>query len=702
MNLTANLLIELGTEELPPKSLKQLSESFSNAICQQLEKLTLPFSTVKSFATPRRIAVLIENLQCQQADEQIEKRGPAISAAYDSSGQPTQAALGWARGLGIDLAAAERLTTDKGEWLLYNATVTGQHIKNLLPDVVAQAIKQLPIPKLMRWGEGEYAFVRPLKRLTVMLDEQVVAMNALGVESSNKILGHRFHSQGEYALTTACDYESSLEQHYVIADFAKRRNLIKQAALTQAAALHAEPIWDDALLDEVTSLVEWPVALLAEFDASFLAVPKEALISTMKDDQRYFPLMDQHGQLLPQFIFITNIESKNPELVIYGNEKVIRPRLADAEFFFTNDKKTTLASRLEKLDQVLFQKELGSIGDKARRLEQLAGELAQLMGAQREQVKNAQRAGLLAKADLVSSMVMEFPEVQGIMGMHYARHDQEPEAVAIAIEAHYHPRFAGDSLPSSAEGAAVAIADKLDTLVGIFAIGQTPRGDRDPFGLRRAAIGLIRILVELKLNLDFKEIIALSAKAYRNQIEVSAAIQTEIFEFLLGRFRAWYQEQAVSVDIIQAVLALKPQQALDFDYRIAAVTEFSRKEEAAALAAANKRVGNILAKATAIPQQVQEALLQEPAEIALFTALKQVLAEQVAAEKVASDPNRSDPKKYTELLLRLAKLRDPIDDFFNQVMVNAEDETIRNNRLALLQLLHQQFLAVADISLLQN
>ncbi|RUO43683.1 glycine--tRNA ligase subunit beta [Aliidiomarina taiwanensis] len=691
MSTTANLLIELGTEELPPKSLKALSDSFTQSITDQLTGLSIAFGKVESFATPRRIAVLVSHVQRQQDDEQVDKRGPAIAAAFDAEGNPTKAALGWARGVGIDVADAERLVTDKGEWLLHKAIVPGKDLQDLLPQVVQQAAKQLPVPKTMRWGEGEFAFIRPLKRLTVMLDDTLVPMSLFGVQSSNRLLGHRFHSQGDVELTKASDYPEALKQAYVIASFAERRQLVKEHAQALAADINATPVWDEDLLDEVASLVEWPVALLAAFDEAFLDVPKEALIYTMKDDQRYFPLVDSEGNLLAKFIFITNIESKNPDLVVAGNEKVIRPRLADAEFFYTNDKKVSLASRIEKLDSVLFQKELGSIGDKARRISQVAGNIANQLGAD---AAIATRAGLLAKADLVSHMVMEFPEVQGVMGMHYARHDGEPEGVALAIEAHYRPRFAGDTLPSTTEGAAVAIADKLDTLVGIFAIGQTPRGDRDPFGLRRAAIGLLRMLVELELDLDFKAIIAHAAGAYASTIQVSEETQDEIFNFLLGRFRAWYQEQGIAVDVIQSVLARRPQKALDFDRRVKAVTEFVRLPEAEALAAANKRVSNILAKSdTANLTEINTALLQEEAEKALYDALNGL---QSTVETGVASGN------YNAVLSQLAHLRSPIDNFFNEVMVNADEPAIRTNRLALLTKLRNQFLAVADISLLQS
>ncbi|MCC5856111.1 MAG: glycine--tRNA ligase subunit beta [Idiomarina sp.] len=690
MSQTANLLIELGTEELPPKSLRQLSDSFTSSVLAQIESSKLAFTSHKSYATPRRLAVLVAGVETRQADEVVEKRGPAVSAAFDADGQPTKAAIGWARGNGIEVADAERLVTDKGEWLLHKATVSGQSLEALLPGIVQQAAKQLPVPKVMRWGHGTHAFIRPLQRLTIMLDEQVVAAELFGIKSSNVVLGHRFHSQGDIPLPSASTYEQCLLDAHVVADFAARRAQIETQSTELAKSLKATPVWDDALLDEVTSLVEWPVPMMAEFEARFLAVPKEALIYTMKDDQRYFPLVDSDGELLPQFLFVSNIQSREPKQVTEGNEKVVRPRLSDAEFFFNTDKKKPLASRIEKLDTILFQKELGSIGDKARRIALVAGKIAVELKADQEV---AERAGLLAKADLASDMVMEFPEVQGIMGMHYARHDGESEAVAVAIEAHYHPRFAGDSLPSTLEGSAVALADKLDTLVGIFGIGQTPKGDRDPFGLRRAAIGMLRILVESKLDLDLETLVRYAAEAYSDVIAVPDDVQTQIVDFLLGRFRAWYQEQGVATDVIQAVLARRPTRALDFDQRIQAVATFRTNPEADALAAANKRVGNILAKAHQSIGDVSEALLTEAAEIALNQALAQI-SSNVEAAATQGD--------YDSVLSALATLRQPVDEFFEHVMVNADDEAVKANRLALLQQLRNQFLRVADISVLQS
>ncbi|MFU8784626.1 glycine--tRNA ligase subunit beta [Aliidiomarina sp.] len=689
MHQRNDLLIELGTEELPPKALKGLSESFTNSIANQLNDARLAFDSIRAFASPRRLGVLVKNLETAQQDEVVEKRGPAVAAAFDAEGNPTKAAQGWARGMGIEVAQAERLVTDKGEWLMYNATLPGKSIRELVQGMLDTAVKQLPIPKTMRWGMGDHHFIRPLHHLTVLLGSEVLPANLFGIQSNNKVTGHRFHHPELLTINNANEYAETLRSGHVIADFVERRDTIKQAVIELAQSENAVPVWDEDLIDEVASLVEFPVPMVASFDKEFLSVPKEALIYTMKDDQRYFPLTDLQGNLLPRFIFISNIQSKDAQQVISGNEKVVRPRLKDAQFFFETDKKSSLESRLAKLDSVLFQKELGSVGDKARRISANAAAIAKVLGADSEA---AGRAGLLAKADLVSNMVMEFPEVQGVMGMHYARNDGENELVAQAIEAHYRPRFAGDDLPVSAEACAVALADKLDTLVGIFAIGQTPKGDRDPFGLRRAAIGMLRILVERKLPLDIEAIVAIAVASYGSVVKAPESVTTQVADFLLGRFRAWYQDQQIAVDVIQAVLARRPTVALDFDQRVKAVAEFRSKPQAEALAAANKRISNILAKVEGEIGVVREDLLSEPAEVALNQVLNSLVAQIDTAAKAGS---------YSDVLNALATLQEPVDTFFDQVMVNADDEAVRSNRLALLNELRNQFLKVADISLLQ-
>ncbi|WP_369742972.1 glycine--tRNA ligase subunit beta [Pseudidiomarina sp. PP-1MA] len=682
------LLVEIGTEELPPKALKGLSEAFTDALAGLLSEHDFSFGAVTGFASARRLAVQVHELTATQADKVVEKRGPAINVAFDEQGQPTKAAEGWARGNGISVAEAERLVTDKGEWLLYKAAVKGQPLADVLPELVRQALKKLPIPKPMRWGAGSAQFIRPVHTVTMLYGNELIAGDVLGVASSNHLLGHRFHCPQGTSLSYAGDYEQALEQAWVIADFAKRRQRIVEAIATLAAELGGEVIQDDDLIDEVTALVEWPVALSAQFDEKFLAVPKEPLIVTMKDDQRYFPLHDKEGHLLPAFIFITNIESKDPQQIILGNEKVVRPRLADAQFFFETDKKVSLHSRVDGLANILFQKELGSVKDKSERIATVAEQIAKLLGAN---AAVAARAGLLCKADLGTQMVLEFPETQGVMGMHYARHDNEAEGVPEAIFEHYLPRFAGDMLPASTAGAAVALADKLDTLVGIFGIGQIPKGDRDPFALRRSAIGLLRILVEKKLTLDLVTLIDIAADSFAGLLS-NTDVKSDVLEFLMGRFRAFYQDQGIAVDVIQAVLARRPTLPLDFDQRVHAVSAFRSLPAADALAAANKRVSNILAKVEGdIPDQVDEQLLTEAAEQQLAQAMK------AAAQAATVALGNND---YSLALNELAALQQPVDSFFEEVMVNAEDANIRANRQALLNQLRELFLQIADISVL--
>lgn len=684
------LLIEIGTEELPPKALKGLSEAFTAALQTLLSEAQFSFSSVKPFASARRLAVQVLELSSEQADSVVEKRGPAVAAAFAADGSPTKAAEAWARSNGIEVNQAERLVTDKGEWLLYKATVKGQPLAAVLPDIVRQALKQLPIPKPMRWGSSDAQFIRPVHTITLLYGDQLIAAEVLGIEAAKHLQGHRFHCPAGVQLTHADDYEKTLLDAHVVVDFDQRRALIVNAIDKLAQQLGGQVVQDDALLDEVTALVEWPVALSARFDESFLEVPKEPLIVTMKDDQRYFPLQDSQGNLLPAFIFITNIDSKDPAQIIAGNEKVVRPRLADAQFFFTSDKKVSLAERRQQLAQVLFQKDLGSVQAKSDRIAQVAGAIAALIGADSAV---AERAGLLCKADLTSNMVSEFPETQGVMGMHYARNDGEASGVAEAIYEHYLPRFSGDALPASLEGAAVAMADKLDTLVGIFGIGMVPKGDRDPFALRRAAIGLLRIIVEKKLTIDLVDVVAIAARSFGSLLS-SATVEADVVEFLLGRFRSWYQEQGIDVDVIQAVLARRPTRPVDFDQRVHAVTAFRLLPEASALAAANKRVGNILAKVDGdISLDVQPELLSEAAEKALYQALVRLSAETKAA---LADHD------YNAALRALAGLQAPVDTFFDSVMVNADDTAVRANRQALLGQLQQQFLQIADISLLSS
>ena len=687
---TENCLVELGTEELPPKALKSLGEAFATQFEAALTQADLSFDSVSWFAAPRRLAVYVSGLAEGQADKVVEKRGPAVSAAFDADGSPTKAAQGWARGNGIDVADAERLVTDKGEWLLHKAHVPGQSVAELLEGLINQAVSKLPIPKPMRWGNYNTQFIRPVHTLCVLYGSEVVNVSVLGLTSGRVVQGHRFHGEGRFELDHADNYASALEQQYVLADFEARKDKVRQQLEDAAQSLSLKPDYNEDLLEEIASLVEWPVVLQAGFDEAFLAVPKEALIYTMKDDQKYVPLLDSDGALSNTFLFVTNIESRDASQVISGNEKVIRPRLADAEFFFNSDKKTTLESRLESLETVLFQKQLGTLKEKSERISALSAFIASQIDANETQ---AARAGLLAKTDLMSNMVMEFPDVQGVMGKYYALNDGEDAPVAEALYEQYMPRFAGDALPSSGVSASVALADKLDTLVGIFGIGQLPKGDKDPFALRRAAIGVLRIVTELSLPLDLETLVSKAIDVYGDKL-TNAETQSQVVDFVLGRFTALLQDQAIAIDVIQAVAARRPTKPADYLARVHAVDKFKALEEAEALAAANKRVANILAKQNVEVTDtvnIDESLLAEEAEKALYVELK------AAQEEVDIAVPSQD---YTRILTALATLRNVIDNFFDNVMVMADDEAVKNNRLALLSLLRQLFLTTADISIL--
>jgi glycyl-tRNA synthetase beta chain len=681
-----DFFVEIGTEELPPKSLKTLASAFADNLSAELAKLELSHADVLWYAAPRRLAVRINGLAAQQADKVVEKRGPAIASAFDADGNPTKAAQGWAAGCGITVEQAEKLETDKGAWLLHKAKVVGAATVTLLPEVVQQALAKLPIAKPMRWGNSTAEFIRPVHTIIMLYGKDVVPATILGRVSGNQTHGHRFHAPEKVTVNHADDYLANLRKAFVVADFAERKAFIAAEVAKTAATLNGKALMDDALLEEVTALVEWPVVLVGSFEQSFLQVPAEPLISTMKDNQKYFPLLDQSGKLLNKFIFVANIASKDPQQIIEGNEKVVRPRLSDAQFFFNTDRKQKLEQRLDSLKTVLFQQQLGTLAEKSERISKVAGFVAAKIGAEQAA---AERTGLLSKADLMTNMVGEFPEVQGIMGMHYARMDGEGEAVALALNEQYMPRFAGDQLPSRLEGAAVAIADKLDTLVGIFGIGQAPKGDKDPFALRRAAIGALRIMVEKQLPLDLVDIIAFSQQTFGNKLS-NAKVAEDVLDFMLGRFRAWYEAEGYSVDVIQAVLARRPTNPSDFDRRVKAVAEFGKLDAAAALAAANKRVANILAKVEGdIATVVNTALLQEDAEQALHSAI------------VAEQAYQAGQHSYAEGLAHLASMREVIDNFFDKVMVNADDAAVRANRQALLKQLRELFLQVADISVLQ-
>ncbi len=688
--MAKEFLIELGTEELPPTQLRTLAEAFASNFAAELKTADLDHDGITWYAAPRRLALKVANLAEGQADKVVEKRGPAIAVAFDADGNPTKAAQGWARGNGITVEQADRLVTDKGEWLLFKQEVQGQSAKEVVVELAAKALANLPIAKPMRWGDKDTQFIRPVKTLTILFGDELIEGEILGVQSARTIRGHRFMGEKEFTIDSAQQYPALLEERgKVMADYEKRKAIIVADAQKAAAAVGGVADLEDDLVEEVASLVEWPVVLTAKFEEEFLKVPAEALVYTMKGDQKYFPVYDDNKKLLPNFIFVSNIESKEPRHVIEGNEKVVRPRLADAEFFFNTDRKRPLIDRLPELDNAIFQKQLGTIKDKTDRITELAGYIAEQIGAD---VELSKRAGLLAKCDLMTSMVFEFTDTQGVMGMHYARHDGENEQVALALNEQYMPRFAGDELPSNGVSTAVAMADKLDTIVGIFGIGQAPKGS-DPFALRRASLGVLRIIVEYGYNLDLTDLIAKAKSLFGDRL-TNDNVESEVIEFMLGRFRAWYQDEGFSVDIIQAVLARHPTKPADFDQRVKAVSHFRELEAAESLAAANKRVGNILAKFDGeLPTDIDLALLQEDAE--------KTLAQNVEVMTEALEPAFATGN-YQEALSKLADLREPVDAFFDNVMVMADDEALKINRLTLLNNLRNLFLQIADISLLQK
>lgn len=680
-----DFLIELGTEELPPKALKTLAESFRDGIVSGLKTAGLIHGEVKYFAAPRRLAVQISGLATQQPDRTITVDGPPVKAAFDASGNPTQAALGFAKKNGVDISAIDK----SGEKLRVVKEQKGEAATALLPGIVTQSLNDLPIPKRMRWGASRVEFVRPTQWLVMLFGDDVLDCNILAQNAGRDSRGHRFHANTPVRISSPSSYLEDLRGAWVLADFAERRAVILEKVQALAAKENGKAIIPDALLDEVTALVEWPVPLVCSFEERFLAVPQEALISTMQDNQKYFCLLDANGKLLPRFITVANIESTNPDFIVAGNEKVVRPRLTDAEFFFTQDKKSKLETRNERLKNVVFQAQLGSVYEKAERVSKLAGVIAAAIGADRAL---GERAGLLSKCDLATEMVGEFPELQGIAGYYYATHDGEHADVAKALDEQYQPRFSGDALPTGKIGAAVAIADKIDTLVGIFGINQPPTGSKDPFALRRSAIGLLRIIIEKQLVLDVQALVNGATKLYGDKLS-NANTASDVFEFLLGRYRAMYEEQGITPEVILAVQALRPTQPFDFDRRVKAVAQFAALPEAEALAAGNKRVSNILAKeVVAADAAVNPALLTEAAEKALGDAVSTLAVELAPL---------FEQRDYTTALNRLAALRPQVDAFFTEVMVMADDAAVKANRLALLARLRGLFLQVADISLLQ-
>ena len=686
-----DLLIEIGTEELPPKALLRLSQAFREAMQQSLNQAELGFSSLETFATPRRLALLVHELQSQQADKDVERRGPALQAAYDEQGNPSKAAMGFAGSCGVEVSALDKLETDKGSWLVYRARVAGEKTAQLIPAFVTDALNKLPIPKRMRWADLDAQFVRPVHWVVLLFGDDVIDDEILSVKSGRETRGHRFHFNQPIYIPAPSEYEVLLESEgKVIVDFARRRETIHGQVEQAAHQLNGVAVINPDLLDEVTSMVEWPVAVIGNFEQRFLAVPQEALISTMSANQKYFHVVDKQGKLLPHFITISNIESRDPDKVRAGNERVIRPRFADAEFFWNQDRKQTLAARLEQLKSVVFQKQLGSLNDKTQRVAKLAALIATQIGGDKLQ---ALRAAELCKCDLMTAMVGEFPELQGIMGRYYAQHDGEPGEVATAIDEHYMPRFAGDCIPQTKTGQAVAIADRLDTLLGIIAIGQLPTGDKDPYALRRAALGVLRCMIENDLALDLQPLLETAASHFTKDIKAKPAIVTTI-DFILERLRVYYTSQDIKLDVFESVFSQRPTQPNDFNARILAVNSFRQIAEAESLAAANKRISNILKKTDEkIPAKVDDRLLHDAAEQALakqLTQLSRQLEPLVAA------------RNYTAILHQLAGLRSNVDKFFDDVMVMVDDKPLRLNRLALLTHLRNLFLQVADISQLQG
>lgn len=689
-NTTNDFLFELGTEELPPKSLAKLSQALGREIEAGLEKAALQHSAITLYAAPRRLAVQVENLQTQQADQENLRKGPAEKAAFDSDGNPTKALQGFAKSCGVNVEDLERIDTPKGVWMGVTIKQRGLPAAELLPGILQTALDRLPIPKRMRWGASDVEFLRPVHWVIAMLGDAVVPAKLYNIESGNQSRGHRFHHPAAITITSPASYASQLkDEGMVMADFSSRKSTIEQQVISVAEQLGGQAVIDPDLLNEVTALVEWPVAISGSFEKHFLEVPQEALISSMQEHQKYFPVVDDDGQLMAHFITISNIESTDPSKVQHGNERVIRPRLSDAAFFWEQDLKKPLESHQEGLKKVVYQDKLGSLLDKSERVATLAATIADQLGSSPE---HAQRAAMLAKCDLLTNMVKEFPDLQGTMGRYYAEHGNEPTEVAIALDEQYMPRFSGDQLPASSTGEAVALAERLDALVGIFGIGMIPTGDKDPFALRRAALGLLRIMIEKQHPLDLLALIEAAAAGYGEKI--ADGTSAKVFDFVLERLRGYYLERDVTATTFDAVLSCRPARPLDFNHRIMAVSDFIRRDEAASLSAANKRIHNLLKKSDeTIPEQVDTALLEEEAEKTLSSELNQL--RQQLDDALAND-------QYDQALEVLSTLREPVDTFFEAVMVMSDDDAVRHNRLALLSQLRNQFLRIADISLLHT
>lgn len=687
---TQHILFELGCEELPPKSLKTLRNALTTNVKQNLAQANIQYADIKSYASPRRLALQIIDIAKKQPDRVEQKCGPAVKSAFDSEGNPTRASQGFAHGLGVDVKDLITIHTDRGDYIGYEKVIQGQLVTELLPDILQKALDDLPIAKRMRSGASKEEFVRPVQWVVLMADDAVISATIQGHQTGNQTRGHRFYAPNFIQIPHVDDYEAILEKAFVIADFDKRQQKIYQQVTALAQQVNADAIMPADLVDEVTALVDYPVALRASFEQRFLQVPQEALISTMQADQKYFCLTDKAGKLLPYFVFISNIDSDDGKQIIAGNEKVVRPRLADAEFFFLQDQKQPLIDLLESLKSRIFQDKLGTIWEKSQRIAKLSAFIASLIGADTEE---ATRAGLLAKCDLASSLVGEFPELQGIAGTYYAHLNGEATNVAKAIQEQYLPKFSGDELPQTDIGTALALADRLDTLVGIFAIDQAPSGSKDPFSLRRSAIGILRILIEKQLPISLIVLIEQAIEAYADKIDNAENVFAEVINFINSRYRAMYEEQGMNIDSILAVQALNPHIPLEFDQRLRAVQAFRELPQAKSLSTTNKRVANILVKSGGeVAPEVFTAYLQEHEEKVLY---------QVVMEAKQAVQPLQETANYTQILQTLANLQQPLDDFFDHVMVNVDDVNLKANRLALLQQVRQLFLIVADISELQ-
>ncbi|HKX98456.1 MAG TPA: glycine--tRNA ligase subunit beta [Steroidobacteraceae bacterium] len=690
-----DFLVEIGAEEMPPRSLRALGESFRDGVAAGLQSAGLSFATASAYFTPRRLAVKVAKLLDRQPEQRIERRGPPVSAAFDASGKPTRAATAFAESCGVKVEGLTRINDSKGEFLFCRTTRAGEPAAKLLPGIVQAALDALPIARRMRWGSGNAQFVRPVHWVVMLLGDQVVDGEVLGIAAGRMTRGHRFHAKKPIALRSPGGYLAALEKGHVRADFERRREQIRAGAVAAAEAAGGEAVIDADVLDEVTALTEWPVPLAGGFEQRFLELPPEVLVATLQDHQRYFPVRGRDGRLMPRFIAVANLESKDPAEVRAGNERVVRPRLADAAFFYAADRKSSLDARRAALATVTFQAQLGSLADKTARITALAGQIARIAG---QDAAKAQRAAELSKCDLLSAMVGEFPELQGVMGRYYAGHDGEPDEVADALAEQYLPRFAGDVLPATGAGLALAVADKLDTLVGIFAIGQKPTGTKDPFGLRRAALGVLRILIETGIALDLRELIRSALGSVTADIArlggkpPAEKLADEIYDYMMERLRAWYLEAGggISTEMFDAVLDTRPASPLDFDQRLRALAAFLKLPEAAGLTAANKRIANILRKAGEQPSpRVDPGLLADAEE-------RQLAAE---IESLRQDVERLvTARRYEEALTRLASLRGAVDAFFDRVLVMADDVRVRANRLALLSALQRLFLHMANLS----